>query len=240
MFALGLLVSVLLFLHSLLGRFPSAALGAIVIYAAVRLVDVTGFRRLAAFRRNELRLAVAALIGVLAFGILYGILVAVGPSVMVMMARVARPHDAILGQVPGMAGMHDTSRPRGRSRAWSSTGTTPRCSSPTPPTSSAVHWPPRMRVGSGVHWFVLNVEANVEVDFTGLKALDELRTERGGRGIVFALARVKQDLLDDLRAFGLADAIGDGLLFPTLPTAVAAFERWSDEHPPPDGPVKAS
>lgn len=46
-----------LFLHPLLARFPTAALGAIVLYAATRLVNVGGFRKLVAFRRSELLLA---------------------------------------------------------------------------------------------------------------------------------------------------------------------------------------
>jgi len=47
---------------------------------------------------------------------------------------------------------------------------------------------------------------------------------------VFAMARVKQDLLDDLRAYGLADSIGPDRLFPTLPTALAAYQSWSRDH----------
>ncbi|WP_406437159.1 hypothetical protein [Streptomyces sp. NBC_01613] len=43
-----------------------------------------------------------------------------------------------------------------------------------------------------VHWFVLNTEANVEVDITALDAVDDLRRELTGRGVVFTLARVKQ------------------------------------------------
>ena len=74
-----------------------------------------------------------------------------------------------------------------------------------------------------LRWFVLNVEANVEVDFTALEAMDAIRVEITGRGAVFALARVKQDLLARLQAFGLAGKIGTELLFPTLPTAVQAF-----------------
>ncbi|GKQ37490.1 hypothetical protein ALMP_40270 [Streptomyces sp. A012304] len=58
---------------------------------------------------------------------------------------------------------------------------------------------------SPVRWFVLNTEANVEVDITALDAVDALRRELTGRGIVFALARVKQDLMDDLTAYGLTD-----------------------------------
>ena len=45
-----------------------------------------------------------------------------------------------------------------------------------------------------------------------------------------AMARVKQDLLDDLRAYGLADSIGPDRLFPTLPTALAAYQSWSRDH----------
>jgi MFS superfamily sulfate permease-like transporter len=66
----------------------------------------------------------------------------------------------------------------------------------------------------------------VEVDITALDAVDELRRELAHRGVVFALARVKQDLLDDLTAYGLADAVGSERIFPTLPTAVAAYRTW--------------
>jgi MFS superfamily sulfate permease-like transporter len=80
-----------------------------------------------------------------------------------------------------------------------------------------------------VAWFVLNTEANVEVDITGLDALEELRAELTGRGIVFALARVKQDLRAELDAHGLTKRIGAELIFPTLPTAVEAYHAWRQE-----------
>lgn len=65
-------LAVLLFAHSLLSRIPTAALGGIVIFAAIELIDVTAFRRLLAFRRAELLIAVATFVGVLVFDILYG------------------------------------------------------------------------------------------------------------------------------------------------------------------------
>ena len=65
----------------------------------------------------------------------------------------------------------------------------------------------------------------------GLGALDDLRAELTGRGIVLALARVKQDLLDALDAYGLITAIGPDLIFPTLPTAVAAYRAWRSHEP---------
>jgi sulfate permease, SulP family len=79
-----------------------------------------------------------------------------------------------------------------------------------------------------VRWFVFNVE----VDFTALEAMDAVRDELASRGIVFALALVKQDLLARLNAFGLTDKIGGERLFPTMPTAVQAYESWVQQHPP--------
>ena len=55
---------------------------------------------------------------------------------------------------------------------------------------------------------------------------------------MFALARVKQDLLEELEAAGLAQRIGSELVFPTLPTAVQAYEEWRAEHPAPDAAAR--
>lgn len=64
-----------------------------------------------------------------------------------------------------------------------------------------------------------------KVDLTTLDALDALREELVRRGIVFAMASVKQDLRDLLQAAGLLPKIGEDRIFMTLPTAVEAFNR---------------
>ncbi|MFF8925896.1 SulP family inorganic anion transporter [Streptomyces longwoodensis] len=227
----AVVLAVLLFLSPLLTRMPAAVLGALVVYAAVRMIDLAGFRRLASFRRRELLLALGCLVGVLALDILYGVIVAVGLSVAELLTRVARPHDAVEGLVPGVAGMHDVDDyPQAR--------TIPgllvyRYDSPLF-FANAEDFRRRALAAvdeqlGPVRWFVLNTEANVEVDITALDAVDELRRELTGRGIVFALARVKQELLNDLKAYGLADSVGRDLIFPTLPTAVAAYRTWCGE-----------
>jgi sulfate permease, SulP family len=52
---------VLLFLRPVLALFPKAALGAIVIYAATKLIEIPEFIRLYRFRRNEFLLALLSL-----------------------------------------------------------------------------------------------------------------------------------------------------------------------------------
>ncbi|MFG2416228.1 SulP family inorganic anion transporter [Streptomyces goshikiensis] len=222
---------VLLFLGPLLAHTPSAVLGAIVVYAAVRLVEVGEFRRLAAFRRRELLLALGCLLGVLTLGILHGVLVAVALSVVELLARVARPHDAVEGMVPGLAGMHDVDD-------YPTARTVPglviyRYDSPLF-FANAENFRRRALAAvdeqsSPTQWFVLNTEANVEVDITALDAVEALRQELADRGIVLALARVKQELREDLDAYGLTASVGANRVYPTLPTALEAYRAWSRE-----------
>ena len=223
--AVGVVVLVLLFGGPLLAVFPAAALGALVIYAAVRLVEVTEFRRIGAFRRSELALALATTAGVLLLGVLGGVLVAIGLSILDLLRRIARPHDGILGEVRGVAGMHDVDDYPHATRIPGLVVyryDAPLCFA----NADDFHRRAMAAVDESptpVEWFLLNAEANVEIDITAADAIEALQTDLARRGIVFAMARVKQDLRAELAAAGLVERIGEGRIFPTLPTALAAF-----------------
>lgn len=223
--AFGVLILVLLFLRPLLSLFPKAALGAIVIYAALRLIEIPEFKRLRHFNKSEFRLAVVTLIGVLATDILVGVGVAVGLSVIVLFARLMRPHDAVMGEVPNLAGLHDVAD-------WEGATTIPglviyRYDAPLC-FANAENF--RRRVMNAieaetapVEWFVLNADAILEIDMTAVDMLQELHQELTSQHITFAMARVKQDLYGQLRQAGLVDLIGQERIYPTLHTAIAAF-----------------
>ena len=225
---LGTVLLTMAFLRPVLAAFPTAALGAIVVYAATRLVDVAEFQRIARFRRSELLLALTTTVAVLALNVLYGVLVAVGLSILDMLRRVARPHDGILGFVPGVPGMHNLDDyPAARAVQGL---VVYRYDSPLF-FANVEDFKRRAlasldRVDTPTEWFLLNAEANVQVDITAIDALEELRQELDRRGIVFAMARVKQDLQDDLRPTGFLDRMGEERLFMTLPTAVVGYVRW--------------
>lgn len=131
--ALATVVLAVFFARPLLAVFPKAALGALVVFAAAHLVDFRELRRFALFRRSEIVLALLTIAGVLGLGVLYGVLAAVGLSVLDLLRRIARRTTASSAQCPGSPGCTtSTTTRRQRPRpAWSSTATTRRCASPT-------------------------------------------------------------------------------------------------------------
>jgi sulfate permease, SulP family len=223
----------LLTLRPLLAAFPTGGLAAVVVYAATRLVDVPELVRFARFRRSELVLALATTVSVLVLDVLLGIVVAIGLSVLNLLRKVARPHDAVLGTVPGLAGMHDVDD-------YPSADLIPglvvyRYDSPLF-FANADNFRTRALAAvddatEPVRWFLLNVEANIDIDISGADALEELRVELAQRSIVFALARLKQDLRDHLAPTGLLDRIGEEHIFPTMPTALEGFREWEQANP---------
>ncbi|MBE9044263.1 solute carrier family 26 protein [Pleurocapsales cyanobacterium LEGE 10410] len=225
--AMVAVIIVLLFLRPILALFPKAALGAIVIYAATKLIEVSEFIRLYRFRRSEFMLAIATTFAVLATNILIGVGIAVSLSVIELFSRVARPHDAVLGTVPDLAGFHDIDD-------WEGATTIPglviyRYDAPLC-FANAENFKQRSLDAIAaeikpVEWLILNMEANVEIDITAIDMLSELRDELAAKNITFAMARVKQDLYLELERAGFLKNIQAEHIYPTLRTAIAAFKQ---------------
>ena len=220
------------FLGPVIAAFPIPALGAVVIYAATRLVDVAALRRLRQFRTSELFLSLATTAAVLAFDVLYGVVVAIGLSILDLLRRIAKPHDGILGFIPGLAGMHDIADyPDGRQVPGL---VVYRYDSPLF-FANAENFKRRALAAAEdastpTEWFLLNAEANVELDLTAVDALEELRATLADRGIVLAVARMTYEVRQALQGIGFIDAVGPDKIFMTLPTAVDAYRAWYAAH----------
>ena len=236
--AAAVVVVVLLVAGPILQWMPQAALGAVVLYAATKLVQVSQFRRLWGFRRREFALALVTLFGTVFYGILAGVGIAIALSLLEMGIRLARPHDAVLGRVPGLAGMHDVTDYPGAQTLpgliiyrfeaplfFANVGELRRRVQLVidRETEAYPDAPPR--------WFLLNVEANTEVDITAADGLRELQGDLAAQGVLLGLVRLKRDLYEPLRRAGVVDLIGEDMCFPTLPVAEEAFVEWARTHP---------
>ena len=215
----------LLFAMPLIEPLPKAALGVIIVVAAAGLFDVRSIWRLRHVRQAEVGLALVAFGGVLVFGVLGGVVVAISLSVGVFLYRVARPHDAVLGRVEDIDGYHDIER-------FPTAHTVPgllvyRFDAP-PFFVNAEYLRSRVlevaATAPDVSWLVLNAEAWTFLDSTAVDALTQLHDELDERGITLCIARLKGRQREIFDETGLTDRIGSQRFFPTVRAAVAAFE----------------
>ncbi|MGH2825698.1 MAG: SulP family inorganic anion transporter [Actinomycetota bacterium] len=91
---------VLLFLASLFVYVPEPILGAIVLVAALGLIDIGGLRRISSLRFEEYVFGVIAALGVLALGALPGLLVGVVVSLVTLFWNLNHPPIFVLGRKP--------------------------------------------------------------------------------------------------------------------------------------------
>ena len=179
--AAAFVVLVLFVAGPLIEDLPQAALAAVVFYAATKLVSWAEMRRLAQFRTAELLLAVTATLGTVLLGVLVGVGVAIALSMVEVLYRLARPHEGVLGRVPGLAGMHDVDDyPAAETLPglvvyrydaplfFANVGDMRRRA------VAAVDQETAADPDHPVRWFVLNVEANVEIDITAADGLTDL------------------------------------------------------------------
>ncbi|HOC13508.1 MAG TPA: SulP family inorganic anion transporter, partial [Propionicimonas sp.] len=229
--AAAMVVGSIYLFSPVLAAFPQAALAGVVIYAGLRLVDLAELGRIARFRGSELALSLITFVAVLATGLLNGIGIAIGLSLLDLIRRIAHPHDGVLGYVPGVAGMHDV-------EDYPQASQVPglvvyRYDSPLFFANADDFLTRAMEAVRAADppplWFVLNAEANVEVDLTAVDTLEELRRTLHADGIVFAMARVKMEVRDQLAAAGFVEAVGEEHIFATLPTAVAGYAAWHED-----------
>ena len=216
-----------------LSYLPQAALAGVVVYAAWVMVDRVGWRSLIRMRWAEAGVAVVCAAGVVVLGVLPGVGIAIALSVIELLLRLSRPHEAVLGIVPGLPDMHDIDD---HPAAIQLPGLVAyRYDSPLFFANANDFFSSCLDAADspGCRWFILSMEANVEVDSTGLDALIELHDALHDLGIRLVLARVRHPLMDRMRRYGVVDIVGEQRIFPSLADAVVAYREWSARHPMP-------
>ena len=222
----GVITLVLVFATGAMEFVPQPTLGAIVIVAALSLADVAGTRRLWRQRRMEFTLSVIALLGVALLGVLPGILIAVGLSILNVFRRTWWPHHTELGRVDGVAGLHDTER-------YPDAELLPglvvyRFDAPLI-FANARMFGEAMRGIAQEHqdlrWIVIAAEPITDVDTTASDMLHELDLWLNERGVSLVFAEMKDPVREKIERYELTDTIDPAHFFPTLDAALAEYLR---------------
>jgi MFS superfamily sulfate permease-like transporter len=187
-------------------------------------VDLAAWRRLADTDHVELAIAAVTTAGVVITGVLPAIAFAAGLSVIDVVRRSARPHDAVLGWVPSMGRYADVSVHRS---AQVTPGVVVYRVDDRIFFANVGYIKARMREAvygspTPARWLVIDAEGVGHVDAAGLAGLEELIDTFAGEGVTVVVARVKSPLRARLEQAGLAGEAGADRLYPTVSAAVAA------------------
>jgi MFS superfamily sulfate permease-like transporter len=165
------------------------------------------------------------MVGVMTIGVLPGVLLAVGLSLLKLIRMASHPNDAVLGPVIGKTGVYaENVNGNGKSVP----GLVIYRFDSALLFFNSDYFKDRVRsvisnAEADDKWFLLDAEAMSVVDITGTDALDDLRRELAGQGIVLAIARSKGIFRVMLDRTGVAERIGAAYLFPTVHDGVEAF-----------------
>jgi high affinity sulfate transporter 1 len=225
----------LLFFPNLVRNLPDSALAAVVISAAIGLIEAAGVRKLYRMRKMEFSLSMACFLGVALLGVIEGIFIAVGLALLDFIRRAWRPYDAVLGRVDDLKGYHDVSRyPDARripglvlfrwdaplffanAELFADRVRQAIASSPTP-----------------ARWVVVAAEPVTDLDTTAADVLLELEEELAATGVDLRFAEMKDPVKDRLKRYALYERFGDDHFYPTLGAAVSAYLdatgiEWTD------------
>ena len=215
---------VLVFLTGPVADLPNAVLGAVIVYSAIGLVSLDEWRAVRAASRTEFAIGLVAMGGGVVFGVLEGILVAVALSIVHVVRRSARPHDAVLGWVPRLDRYADVKL---HPSAEQVPGVVVYRLDDRLFFANADYVQGRVQealVGAPteVRSFVFDAEGLVSIDSTGTAALEAILDDFARRGIRFYVARMKHPVREQLDRSGLSDRIGAEHFFATVRAGVTA------------------
>jgi MFS superfamily sulfate permease-like transporter len=215
---------VLLFLTAPVEQLPTACLGAVIVVAAIGLVSTTDWRALRAAGRGQVVIAVITTVVVVAVGVLEALIVAVILSILDVIARSSRPHDAVLGWVPRMGRYADVAV---HLSARVSPGVVVYRLDDRLFFGNARYFRARVREAiagapTPTRWLVFDAQFVSDVDASGAEAIEQLYAQLATRDVVFVVARLEDHAQYRFDATGLTDLIGREHFHPTVEAAVRA------------------
>ena len=231
----GTALATMLLLAPILGLLPHATLAAVVIVYSVGLIQPAEFRAIRSVRTMEFRWALIACIGVLVFGTLKGIVVAIIVSMIGLASQTAHPRVSVIGRKRGADVLRPVSpehpddetfegllivRPEGRLFFVNAQVVSDRIR------TLVLQHKPRV--------LVLDMSRVPDIEYSALQTLMEDERRMTDSGTVVWLVGLNPGVVETVRQSGLAERLGrERLLF----NARAAIERYQALQEPGGEPV---
>ncbi|SEG83490.1 SulP family inorganic anion transporter [Bosea lathyri] len=230
------LTTLLLYLNDALRLLPNPALGAILAFAALNLIDVPGLREIWRVSRMEFAFALISMWGAISLGVLSGVVIAIAGTLLHVLLKEMRPRDALLGRIPGRPGFYKLHRTenaaplpglvlfmiQGSVLFFNADHVRARFE------SIAGNAPP------GTRWLVLDASAVAQIDSTAAAMLLNLRADLAAKGLKLAFAELHKEPRDILERAGFFEGPGASVVFEDLEDAVRALVEEQARHAKPE------
>lgn len=218
-------VLTLAFLLRLIRNLPEAVLAAIVVRAVAHLADIRTLKYYARVGTGSIWVALIAVVAVLQMGILKGLLLSVCLTLILLMSKLSKPQDSVLGRLKDSRDFVDVARHTDAKQI-------PRLLVFRP--NGIVFFANANRIRNRlrelikqadppVTTVIVNLEASPEIDVSGLEMLREFKGELQDLGIVLWFARVADPVRDLFTRSGFVERFGQRSIFRSTAAAVDAF-----------------
>jgi high affinity sulfate transporter 1 len=217
----GLVVVLLVALPGLVADLPQTALAAVVIAAALSLLDVPSLLRYARVRRSALLISTVATLGVVLLGVLQGIVIAIVLSILLFFRRNWWPHGSVLGLSPSLASWHSVDAVEDAQPM---------------PGVIVFRWEAPLFFANaglfrravrglvaetpGTRWVVLQCEAITDIDVTAADVLRQLDEELNAQGVHMGFAELRTRLHERALRYGLLETLDRDHFYPSLEAAI--------------------
>jgi high affinity sulfate transporter 1 len=228
----GIVAVLLLFFNSLLADLPQSALAAVLIGAALSLLDLRVLARYWRVRKSALVLSVIASLGVIVLGVLQGIVIAIALAMVLYFRRGWQPHGAVLGRVDALGGWHNVARyPDARELPGIVVF---RWEAPLffANSSSFRNQIRRIVKTRDVRWVVVQCEAITDLDVSAAEMLEQFDQELNAQGVHMAFVEMRVRLQHLVQRYGLFETLDRDRFYPTLESGLATIQGESGQ---PDG-----
>lgn len=222
----------MLFFSDIMRILPIPALGAILISAALSVMDPTTLKQIWKISKIEFGFALIALAGAVSFGVLQGVVIAIIATFIYVTLNAMQPRVVLLGRLPGRIGFYKLHR---SSETMPIEGLTICFVQGSVLFYNADHVKaqlddiidtclPRCR------WVVIEASAITQIDTTGTDMLQGVRARLQRHGIVLAFAEVQSNVAAMLERAGLSGDDGAAPLFDDVEDAFHAFRAANPDH----------
>ncbi|MBD9529426.1 SulP family inorganic anion transporter [Paracoccus sp. PAR01] len=219
------------FFASYLRILPIPALGAILIAAALSVIDLDGLRQIWRISRVEFGFALIAMAGAISFGVLQGVVVAIIATFVYVILKEIQPRVALLGQIPGRLGFYKLHR-----------------SADVQPVAGLLicfvqgnllffntdHVDGQLREIIAEHapdtrWLIIDASAITQIDSTAIAMLEDMHRDLEGLGIRMGLSEVQSSVWTLLERCRFSSRLGPAMIFDDLDDALRAFRAAAPE-----------